>query len=95
MCAYVRIELGSYETKVIKLRLSNQDIDSPIGDTFEAVFEERIKESRSFLESITENSSEEEREIQKQAFAGLLWTKQYYNYEVEQWIKGDPNQSPT
>ena len=88
------LNLAPGETKVIKLRLSNQDIDSPIDDTFEAVFEERIKESRSFLESITENSSEEEREIQKQAFAGLLWTKQYYNYEVEQWIKGDPGTNP-
>ncbi|MGS0525542.1 hypothetical protein ACU8V7_10390 [Zobellia nedashkovskayae] len=84
------LNLAPGETKVIKLRLSNQDIDSPIDDTFEAVFEERIKESRSFLESITENSSEEEREIQKQAFAGLLWTKQYYNYEVEQWNQRRP-----
>ncbi|MBU2948066.1 MGH1-like glycoside hydrolase domain-containing protein [Zobellia uliginosa] len=88
------LNLAPGETQTIKLRLSPQDVATPIDDTFEAVFKERIKESQSFLESITENSSDEEREIQKQAFAGLLWTKQYYNYEVEQWLQGDPGTHP-
>ncbi|WP_400071571.1 MGH1-like glycoside hydrolase domain-containing protein [Zobellia russellii] len=94
-CAPVyELNIATGETKTIRLRLSTQDINSPIDDSFESVFEERIKESNEFLNSITEKSSQEEREIQKQAFAGLLWTKQYYNYEVEQWLNGDPGTTP-
>ncbi|CAM3402074.1 MGH1-like glycoside hydrolase domain-containing protein [Zobellia roscoffensis] len=89
------LQLAAGETKTIRLRLSSQDIDTPIDASFDGVFEERIAESRSFLESVTEKSNEEEREIQKQAFAGLLWTKQYYNYEVEQWLEGDPGTNPS
>ncbi|WP_276168431.1 MGH1-like glycoside hydrolase domain-containing protein [Zobellia alginiliquefaciens] len=88
------LNIPAGETQIIRLRLSAEDINSPIDDTFDAIFEERIAESNSFLDTVTEKSSEEEREIQKQAFAGLLWTKQYYNYEVEQWLEGDPNTSP-
>ncbi|WP_209400736.1 glucosidase [Pseudozobellia sp. WGM2] len=88
----LEIEAGS--TKTIKLRLSKEKIDAPLDEKFEAVFSQRTKESQSFLESVTENSTDEQREIQRQAFAGLLWTKQYYNYEVEQWLKGDPDTSP-
>ena len=62
--------------------------------TFDNIFNSRINESSEFLNDLTENSTPEQREIQKQAFAGLLWTKQYYNYEVEQWINGDPESSP-
>lgn len=88
----LNIEAG--ETKTIRLRLTPATMASPFDKSFDSVFSERTKESRSFLEAITEKSSEEQREIQKQAFAGLLWTKQYYNYDVEQWLHGDPNTSP-
>ena len=88
----LNIEPGA--TKTIKLRLSKEKIDTPLDENFDAVFSQRSKESQSFIESVTENSTDEQREIQRQAFAGLLWTKQYYNYEVEQWLKGDPDTSP-
>ena len=39
-----------------------------------------------------ESLAEDERNIQRQAFAGLLWTKQYYHYDVEEWLRGDPSQ---
>ncbi len=88
------LNLEAGETKTIRLRLTSEILSSPFDENFDSVFSERMKESRSFLESLTENSSEEQREIQKQAFAGLLWTKQYYNYDVEQWLHGDPDTSP-
>ena len=88
----LNIEAG--ETKTIRLRLTPETLSEPFDKGFDAIFSDRIKESQLFLESLTEKSSVEQREIQKQAFAGLLWTKQYYNYEVEQWLQGDPNTSP-
>lgn len=88
------LEIGPGETKTIKLRLTKKTFKSPFDDSFDSIFSKRMKESQSFLEAVTKKSSKEQREIQKQAFAGLLWTKQYYNYEVEQWLKGDNGTSP-
>jgi len=38
--------------------------------------------------------SEDERRVQRQAFAGLLWSKQFYFYELEEWLDGDPAGPP-
>ncbi len=38
--------------------------------------------------------NEDERNIQRQAFAGMLWSKQFYHYNVEEWLNGDPSQPP-
>ncbi|AYN66284.1 glucosidase [Euzebyella marina] len=89
-----QLEIGAGETVTLKLRLSSSPIESPFDNSFDDIFNSRINESSEFLNDLTENSTPEQREIQKQAFAGLLWTKQYYNYEVEQWINGDPESSP-
>ncbi|SHI56919.1 MGH1-like glycoside hydrolase domain-containing protein [Pseudozobellia thermophila] len=89
-----QLEIEPGETHTIKLRLTDTEHASPLDQGFESIFSKREKESQEFLESVTAKSSPEQREIQKQAFAGLLWTKQYYNYEIEQWLKGDPGTSP-
>ncbi len=58
---------------------------------FEAVFEARIHEANEFYETVTPPGlSEDARRVQRQAFAGLLWSKQYYHYDVSRWLKGDP-----
>jgi len=84
-----KLNLKAGETKTIKLRLTQETLVAPFDKNFEAIFSNREKESREFLNKVTEKSSKEQREIQKQAFAGLLWSKQYYNYEVARWLKGD------
>lgn len=89
-----KLDIGAGQSRTILLRLTKEDLESPFDENFESTFSERIKESREFLEEVTERSSHEHREIQKQAFAGLLWSKQYYNYEVEQWLKGDGHDIP-
>jgi len=58
---------------------------------FDALFDQRIAEADAFYESVhPEGATEDERRIQRQAYAGLLWTKQFYHYGVEQWLEGDP-----
>jgi hypothetical protein len=88
------LELEPGETRTIKLRLTNRVPDAPFDPDFETIISNRKEESEAFYHQITEKCQGEEREIQKQAFAGLLWTKQYYNYEVEQWLKGDAGPPP-
>ena len=44
--------------------------------------------------ALTPNLSEDARRVQRQAFAGLLWCKQSYHYDVRRWLEGDSTQPP-
>ncbi|HEV2296928.1 MAG TPA: hypothetical protein VGR72_00240 [Candidatus Acidoferrales bacterium] len=63
------------------------------GARFDAVFEERIREADEFYgQRICLGTSEDARMVQRQAFAGLMWGKQSYHYDVKAWLDGDPDQ---
>ncbi|MCM4169101.1 hypothetical protein KCTC52924_00133 [Arenibacter antarcticus] len=89
-----KMQLEAGETKTIKVRLTNGTLETPFDDEFDSVFAKRIAESQEFLEATFPNSDKEALELQKQAVAGLLWSKQYYNYEVEKWLQGDFKEFP-
>lgn len=89
---HMELEGGASET--FKLRLTDQNPKAPFGKKFESIFKSRKTECEAFYKEIGAQCSGEQYKIQKQAFAGLLWTKQYYNYDVEQWLKGDFEDSP-
>ncbi|RTL59404.1 MAG: glucosidase [Sphingobacteriales bacterium] len=77
----------------IKLRLSKHYIDkSPFDISFDEVFENRIKEADEFYADITATKDKELFNIQRQAFGGMLWNKQYYNIDIPRWLNGDPGQ---
>jgi hypothetical protein len=60
---------------------------------FEEIFTKRRTEADEFYGEIAPSSlTEEQRGVQRQAFAGLLWSKQFYHYIVDQWLDGDPDQ---
>lgn len=82
------------ETRTLRLRLSNVAHQSPFRE-FDATFEKRITEADEFYEAIqTPRLNEDEKRIQRQAFAGMLWSKQLFYYDVEQWLNGDPGSPP-
>ncbi len=94
-CAPVySLELSPGESKILRLRLSMNGISNPLGQEYEEVFSRRRQESKTYFEELLAGIPEDYKNIQKQAFSGLLWSKQYYNYEVEQWLKGDPKEPP-
>ena len=78
-------------SQVIRLRLSNDgSLKDALGAQFDALFERRIQEAEAFYQRITPfEMAPELRNIQRQAFAGLLWSKQYYHYVVDHWLEGD------
>jgi hypothetical protein len=84
-------EIGPGETQIIQLRLSDQsDLSNPFGTEFAAVLADRKREADEFYQAITPFPiSPAMRNVQRQAFAGMLWSKQYYHYIVEDWLKGD------
>ncbi|MGE5195949.1 MAG: MGH1-like glycoside hydrolase domain-containing protein, partial [Anaerolineae bacterium] len=78
------------EKATMRLRLSKENNKQPFAD-FETVFRSRKKEAEEFYASIQpKDISDEEKMIQRQAFAGLLWSKQLYYYDVEHWVHDDP-----
>ena len=88
--------VGPGETVVLRLRLSSvADLAQPLGPEFDATFDERRKEADAFYQRITPFALPADmRNVQRQAFAGMLWNKQYYRYMVERWLHGDPAQPP-
>ncbi|HUH00699.1 MAG TPA: glucosidase, partial [Kofleriaceae bacterium] len=82
---------------VLRLRLRPvADAATPaFGKGFEQVFAQRRAESDGFFASkIVPTLTDDQRRVVRQAYAGLLWTKQYYHYVVEEWLRGDPDQPP-
>jgi hypothetical protein len=91
-CAPVyRISLEGGESRSIHLRLSDRMHGESLGDAFRELFEVRRREADAFYESVlSDKGTPEQRSIQRLAFSGLLWSKQYYHYDVERWLgKGD------
>jgi len=85
--------IGGGESKTFQLRLTEETLDTPFSD-FDAIFKARQEECAQFYEEIAPKATDDRKAILKQAFAGLLWTKQYYNYEVEKWLEGDYKTTP-
>ena len=83
--------LGPGESKQIRLRLHAGGETSLAG--FDKTFATRIAEANEFY-SFAPHLSEDAGNVQRQAFAGLLWSKQYYHFVVEKWLQGDPAMPP-
>jgi hypothetical protein len=81
----------------VQLRLFTDDeapVD-PFGRDFEQTFAKRIREADEFYQvRIPSTLSREEQHAVRQAYAGLLWSKQFYYYVVKDWLNGDPGQPP-
>jgi hypothetical protein len=86
--------LAPQEKWTLRLRLSPQAQDTPFDD-FDVIFAQRQREADEFYAEIQNpHLSKDEKKIQRQAFANLLWGKQLYYYDIEQWMEGDPQFLP-
>jgi hypothetical protein len=89
---HYHIVIGAGEAKTIRLRLSNispknMGKETSIFNNFDDVMETRRKEADQFYESISPASlNEDERHVLRQALSGMLWTKQFYDYDVAKWL---------
>ncbi|KAK6192815.1 hypothetical protein SNE40_004222 [Patella caerulea] len=92
-CAAVyklRIEGG--ESFTIRLRLYH--LDEAPGDAFlhfNEIFKTKIHEANEFYEEVIPFKNHEEQNVVRQAYAGILWSKQFYHYVVKEWLRGDKN----
>ena len=76
-----------------KLRFSKKPFKTnPLSAKFDASFKKRLQEADQFYAPFEKKNEDDLKNIQRQAFAGLMWSKQYYNIDMEAWLKGDPGQ---
>ncbi|MGE5278654.1 MAG: MGH1-like glycoside hydrolase domain-containing protein, partial [Acidobacteriota bacterium] len=95
--ALYRLEVPAHGEATLRLRLSEENAAPapPFGPEFDRTFAGRIAEADAFYAArIPAELSQEERRVARQAYAGLLWSKQFYHYAVKDWIEGDPSQPP-
>jgi hypothetical protein len=94
--AHYVFDLAPGESRVVRVRLSDGRVGgNPFDAAFDEIVERRRAEADRFYEcSMPFPASDDERAVQRQAFAGMLWSKQFYNYVVRTWIDGDPLEPP-
>ena len=97
--ARYHLALGPGETSTVRLRFSERDTQRPRRNPFASDFDQtvvaRLHEADEFYATvIPQNLSPDAQSVMRQAFGGLLWSKQFYHYVVEQWLRGDPALPP-
>jgi hypothetical protein len=92
------LALGPGEERVLRLRLHSESADSAggfgFGSGFDAVMAARRAEADVYFAALGGPDDADSRQIARQAYAGLLWSKQFYHYVVKTWLAGDPKQPP-
>jgi hypothetical protein len=91
--AYYRLRLGPGASAVVRLRLSRTSGDPEPFESFDRVFESRRREADEFYGTvIPDRLCDDAKAVMRQALAGMLWSKQWYHFDVRRWLQGDPTQ---
>ncbi|HSE18892.1 MAG TPA: hypothetical protein VLB46_17670 [Pyrinomonadaceae bacterium] len=89
--ANYKLTIAAGETATVRLRLTDREHEAAFAD-FEKIFDDRIHEADDFYQTIIpEHLSDDAGLVMRQAFGGMLWSKQYYHYVIEDWLDGDPD----
>lgn len=94
---HYHLTLAAGETRVVRLRFSDKAAENllPFGEAFAEIFKQRMQEADDFYATIIPPGlSEDAVQVQRQAFAGMLWSKQFYYYDVKTWLDGDSGEPP-
>jgi hypothetical protein len=94
--AHYALRIPAGGSSELRLRLTDHlPVAPPLGKEFEVIFTHRIAEADAFYsQRFPQDCSSDARSVQRQAFAGMLWSKQFYHYDVRTWLDGDPAMPP-
>lgn len=91
--ALYELDIPAGSSSVVRVRLTDKEVKktSEAFRSFDKTFSDRIAEADEFYSELAAvGLSDDAKRVQRQAFAGMLWSKQYYHYVVRDWLKGDP-----
>ena len=92
--AVYKLNIKAGESKTVRLRLMKTKTNNPFAD-FDKILQQRKNETDEFYAGLQNpDLNKDEKNIQSQAAAGVLWSKQLYYFDTEQWLKGDPPPMP-
>jgi Glycosyl hydrolase family 63 C-terminal domain len=96
VAAHYDLRIASGETLVVRLRLADSDFPKRNAfDSFDRIVTQRRQEADQFYATlIPQDLSDDSQAVMRQAFAGMLWSKQFYHYVVKPWIEGDAGHPP-
>ncbi len=87
------LDIAAGASAVVRVRLSAGERRADAFADFDTIFRTRIAEADAFYADIQRYiTNEDMRLVQRQAFAGMLWSKQFYSYDITEWLDGDPAQ---
>ncbi len=90
--AWLRTQVPAGGSVVLRLRLSGEDLARPFTD-FDTTLAARRREADEFYGELQHGIEDADaRSVQRQAFAGMIWSKQFFHYDVPRWLDGDPAQ---
>jgi len=90
--AHYQATIGSGWNVQFRLRLTNDQLRAPFRD-FDSVMRQRSREADEYFGELQKEITDPDaRNVQRQALAGMIWSKQFYKYDVPRWIEGDPAQ---
>ena len=91
--AWYQLTVEAGATQVVRVRLRQPASKPAFGKNFDKVMAARTREADDFYgEVIPATATADERLVARQAFAGMIWGKQFYAYDVKRWLEGDPTQ---
>ncbi|MBI3665833.1 MAG: glucosidase [Acidobacteria bacterium] len=88
-CIDYRLRIGAGRSAVLRLRLTPDKLAGPLGGVDQVIAQRKEEADRFYSTIHPPRATEEERMIQRQALAGLLWSKQIYLFDVAVWLDGD------
>ena len=95
--ALYKLNMAAGGSTMVRLRLSKADGASsgkPFAD-FDTIFTQRRREADEFYAALQHDIADADAQlVQRQAFAGMIWSKQFFRYDVQKWLDGDPTEPP-
>ena len=93
---HFELQIPAHGNAVVRLRLTreSEDLGAAVAfDNFDTVLQNRREEADAFYDAlISPRLTKDQISVARQAYAGLLWSKQFYHFVVPSWVQGDPNQ---
>ncbi len=90
--AHYQLVVEAGAEQIVRLRLSRQTLDVGFADFEEVLTSRRVEADAFYADLQCDVADEDLRRIQRQSGAGMIWSKQFYRYDVRRWLNGDPSQ---